>query len=61
MDMSELVLKSNTLSDKVQENRVSELKKQSNISVDFYLRTKKKTGKQERNWEKNSPKKIQIT
>ena len=59
--MSELVLKSNTLSDKVQENRVSELKKQSNISVDFYLRTKKKTGKQERNWEKNSPKKIQIT
>ena len=34
MNISELVLKSNTLSDKVQENRVSELKKQGNISVD---------------------------
>ena len=50
--MSELALKSNTLNDKVQENRVSELKKQGNISVDFYLRTKKKIGKQVRNWEK---------
>ena len=59
--MSELALKSNTLNDKVQENRVSELKKQGNISVDFYLRTKKKIGKQVRNWGKNSPKKIEIT